>query len=338
MAIRYSDLKNRNKANSDFVTRRYNPSVVKLIGMFLALVACSIGVITLLLSPVNSIILLTVIIGGFGAYVIARLQASRDLVLTTEYQNALFASSLSNGYRFCCIVRKGGSITYLDSGTQRMFSEAISERQLTLSNLLTAAKAAKSVHDQVLDLAARGKEGSLVCELRAEDNRLHQVMLSIQPIKRPSGFMLVRARDYSAQEENAATKTVGAVNPLLSKSTIGMFAHIMDRMHMGMYMIDMQGNLLYANPALEEWLGFKKGEIAASNYTMRDVVHGITNADAIRPGDFEGEHSLLTKEGGLIKAFINQKIVYGDEHKPLGCVAIITNIVANDTDKKKTLW
>jgi len=226
----------------------------------------------------------------------------------------------------------------MDQGTQRMFADLLKERQLNLVNMLKVARVPTIEQDKILDIVLRGTPERVICDMRGHDNRTHRVVLSIEPISRPSGFLLVRARDYVEERDTPRGAAKAAVNPLLSKSTIGMFAHVMDRMGMGMYMTDVNGNLLYANPVLEAWLGFNEGEVTASNFTLREVLHGITPVEGLNPGDFEGEHNLLKKKGGLIRAYINQKIVYGEGKKPLGCVAIITNIIESDTEVKKSLW
>lgn len=340
MAIRYNELKKRTAQHSDFVSRRYNPSLVKIMLLFFAALGACICVVSLLLRPFEMVVVLTILLGALGAYVISKLQNTRDLVVTTEFQNALFASALSSGCRFCCIIARDGGISYMDQGTQRLFEDLLKERQLTLATLLKLGKVPVMEQDKILDIVSKGTRSQVVCEMRGHDNRLHQLILSIEPIKRPSGFFLMRARDYVEERDNARSAGAPkvAINPLLSKSTIGMFAHVMDRMGMGLYMIDMAGNLLYANPQLERWLGFNEGEVTAGNFSMRDVLHGITAADSMNPGDFEGEHSLVQKQGGLIKAYINQKIVYGDANKPLGCVALITNIIQGQSEAKRTLW
>lgn len=339
MAIRYSDLKKKTDTRSDFVSRNYDPSVVKLVVMFFVALGVGIGIVAQLLKPFEMVVALTLCMGALGAYVIMNIQRTRDLVVATEFQNALFASSLSSGCRFSCIITREGSITYMDQGTQRMFADLLKERQMNLANLLKIGRVPNIEQDKILDIVVRGAPERVVCDMRGHDNRTHRVVLSIEPIARPSGFVLVRARDYVEGREGGAHGAAKAtVNPLLSKSTIGMFAHVMDRMGMGMYMTDLNGNLLYANPALEAWLGFGEGEVATGSFTLRDVLHGVNPVEAMNPADFEGEHNLLKKKGGLVRAYINQKIVYGEGKKPLGCVAIITHIVESDPEVKKSLW
>jgi PAS domain S-box-containing protein len=337
MAIRYSDLKKTNSTSADFISRRYDPTLMKLVVLFFIALGLGISLVSMLLKPFELVVVMTVLMGALGTYVIAHIQRSRDLVLATEFQNALFASSLSAGCRFSIIITREGTITYMDGGTQRMFSDLLKERQLTLVNMLKVAKLQTVEQDKIFDMVLRTTPDRLVCDIRGQDNRTHRVVITVEPIARPSGYVLIRARDY-VEDRGTERAMKAGVNPLLSKSTIGMFAHVMDRMGMGIYLTDMDGNMVYANPVLEGWLGFGEGEITGGGFTMREVVHGISAVDAMNPRDFEGEHAMLRKAGGLIRAYINQKIVYGDGKKPLGCVAIISNIVESNTEVKKSLW
>lgn len=338
MAIRYTDLKTRNRPASDFILRRYDPSLLKLVAVGFVTLGSAVGVISLLLPPFALTVTLTLMMGGLGAYVYVKLQRIRDLLLAAEFQNALFASSLSAGYNFCFIATKEGSITYMDNGTQRLFADGLKERQLTVAGLLKFSKLPSVDQDRILDMLMQTEPQRAVCEMRLSDHRMHRVALSVEPISRPEGYVIVRGRDYVESRDNTGKIGAPTVNPLLSQSTIGMFSTVMDRMGVGFYMADTTGNLLFANSTLERWLGFEAGEISKGKMTLRDVLHGISAVDALNPSDFDGEHALLKKQGGLIRAYINQKIVYGDGKRPLGCVTMITNLIETDPDVKKTLW
>ena len=343
MPIRYSDFTTTYEKTADFVNRKQKPGLMKIGGLFFLALAC-LGVAVFFLPPFYAVALLLVIVSAMGAYAITEIQRIRDMVVAAEYQNAMFASALGQNSRFCMIVKREGTIVYMDSGLQKMFPELVKERQFLLINLLKTAKGAADDREKVLEAVQRNvidkSVEKILLGMRAGDGLIYPVLLSVQQITRPSGYVLLRGWDYVEDRNGVANAKTQApiANPLLSKSSIAMFAHIMDRMGMGLYMIDMSGNMLYANPVLEHWLSFNEGDITAGKFTMRDVVHGLQVEDTLNPGDFEGEHSLLKKEGGIIKAYINQKTIYGDNNKPLGCVALITNMVESDAELKKKLW
>lgn len=340
MAIRYSDSIKQIEKSSEFVRRKYKPSLIRLIITFFVVLAIGITITALLLSPLHFVMVMTVLMGGLGTYVIVEIQRGRDLVVATEYQNAMYASALIAGNRFTVIVTREGSVVYLDGGLRAMYPDIGNERHLSLSSLLKFSKIAPMDREKMLDVVQRGGAEKMLLEMRLQDNRVQPMVISLRPIAKPSGFMLLQGRDFVEERNGNRSRPANmeAANPLLSKTSISMFANIMDRMGTGLYMIDMNGFVLYANPTLEGWLHFGQGEISGGQYSLRDLVLGVSAQDALHPGDFEGENSLLKKQGGTIKAYINQKIIYGDNQKQLGCVAIITNIVTGDPEQQKKLW
>ena len=54
-------------------------------------------------------------------YAEIQLQRSRDMVLSTEFQNALFASALGINNKFCLIIKRDGNIHML--GVRRRFGQ-----------------------------------------------------------------------------------------------------------------------------------------------------------------------------------------------------------------------
>jgi two-component system, cell cycle sensor histidine kinase and response regulator CckA len=341
MAIRYTDFSTKN-TSSDFVSRKYIPTVVQLSLVFVFVLIIGITLSVLLLDKTLLIILLTLFMGALGVYVIIQIQRSHDLVLATEFQNALFASALGFNNKFCLIIKREGSIIYMDNGFQKMFPDLSRERHLSIAIMLKLGRVSAIDREKVFDIIERGVHDRVIFDIRGSDNQVNKIVMSFEPIARPAGFILLRGREFIQQRAGQAVQpddmATTNINPLLNKSTITIFSYIMDRMNMGIYMNDTKGNLIYANPVFENWLAFKEGEIASGSYSLKDIVHGASQADTISPGDFEGEMTLVKKEGGIIRAFINQKIIYGEDKKPLGCVALINNIVERDTESIKKLW
>lgn len=342
MAIRYSDIPTKDMS-ADFVSRKYIPTVVQLGVVFIFVLIIAITSAVLLTDKGLLIFLLTVALGTLGVYVIVQIQRTRDLVLATEFQNALFASALGFNNKFCLIIKREGSIIYMDNGFQKMFPDLSRERHLSIAIMLKLGRVAAVDREKVFEIIERGLHDRVIFDIRGSDNEVNKIVMSFEPIARPAGFILLRGREYIQQRAGQAAQPpedlgMANANPLLNKSTITIFSYIMDRMNMGIYMSDTKGSLIYANPVFENWLSFKEGDIAHGSYSLKDIVHGASPADTISPGDFEGEMTLVKKEGGIIRAFINQKIIYGDDKKPLGCVALINNIVERDAESIKKLW
>ena len=343
MAIRYTDFISRKDAPSDFMPRDRKPTVFELMLIFVFALALSVSLPVFILDKMMLIFWMCLMLSLAGWYVIVELTRSRDLILATEFQNALFASALGFNNKFCLIIKREGSIVYMDNGFQKMFPELVRERMISIAGMLKHGKVATIDKEKIFSALDRGVYDKIIFDIRTSDNQTVKIVMSLEPIIRPSGFILLRAREFVEQRSRegapAEPKVQNTGNPLLTKSSITLFAYIMDRMNTGVYMTDPTGMIIYANRLTEQWLGYRESEIITTNLTLKDIVHqGSSDPGTISPENFEGEVTLRKKEGGLIKAFINQKVILGDEDKLLGCVALINNIVEKDPNLKKSLW
>ena len=341
MSIRYTDLKKDAQQNDDFVIRQRIPTIVKMLGLFSACLMTSIMLLVLVLDKGAVIAWLTVVIGALGWYVLVQIQRSRDLVLATEFQNALFASALGINNKFCLIIKRDGSIVYMDRAFQALFPEFTSERHLSIATLLGHGQVAAEERQMIFDGIDRGTFAKVIFDIRAADRHFHRVVMSIEPIVRPAGFILLRGREFVEKRSNeTAASPEFKHNPLLNKSGITLFSYIMDKMDMGVYMTDPTGAVIYANPLLEQWLSFNEGEIMSGNLSLKDIVYQekTHSGGPITPEDFEGEAALMKKIGGQMRVFINQKVIRSDTDKMLGCVALVHYISHQKTDAQKKLW
>lgn len=341
MAIRYTDFSANDAMRPDFMPRKRKPTPQELVLIFLAALAISIILPVFVLNKMALIFWLSLLLAVGGWYVITEIVRSRDLVLATEFQNALFASALGFNNKFCLIIRREGSIVYMDNGFQKMFPGAVRERVVSIAGMLRHGKVAALDKERIFSAIDKGVYDKIIFDIAGSDNLPTRIVLSLEPIIRPSGFILLRAREFieTGARNAPEAKHLPPGNPLLTKSSITLFAYIMDRMNTGVYMTDPTGAMIYANRLMEQWLGYRESEIITGNLSLKDIVHqGGSDPGTISPDNFEGEVTLRKKEGGLIKAFINQKVITGDDRKSLGCVAIINNIVERDPSLKKALW
>ncbi len=342
MAIRYTDFITNEDSRSDFLPRGRKPTMFALALLFAVSLAAGIALPALVLNKMILIGWLCLIISVSGWYVMLEITRSRDLILATEFQNALFASALGFNNTFCLIIKREGSIVYMDTGFQKMFPDLIKERVISIAGMLKHGKVTTVDKEKIFAAIDRGVYDKIIFEIRGPDNLTLKVVMSLEPIIRPSGFILLRAREFVEQRTRDGApemKTGAPTNPLLTKSSITLFAYIMDRMNTGVYMTDPRGAIIYANRLIEQWLGYRDSEIILTSLSLKDIVHqGSSHPGTISPDNFEGEVTLRKKEGGLTKAFINQKVIMGEDNKSLGCVAIINNIVEKDPSIKKTLW
>jgi len=339
MAIRYTDLDPTASGASDFIIRKRIPTVAQLILLFAAIVTVMFFGVTTIQDTFLLCVLLTVLLGGMGWYVIVHMQGYHDLLLTTEFQNSLFASALGLNNKFCMIIRRNGTIVYIDRMFQEMFPEFLHQPKRTIDVLLEQGKVSSQDSEKVFNAIERGVFEKVIFEVRGADNRFTKIVMSIEPILRPSGFILLRGREYVESRASLDPSSKLTPSSLMSKTTITLFSYVMDTMNMGVYMTAPNGNIIYVNPVLEHWLGYNDGEILSNNLSLQDIIQqNGTRPESIEPDNYEGEVTLQKKTGGMMKSFINQKIIRDDEHKIMGCTALVHHFIEQTDSKKKKLW
>lgn len=334
--VRYSDMDIQSSGAREFVMRRRRPTIPQLLTIFTAALLISISLTVAVMDRAMLGLLLVILFGSVGWYVIVTLQRERDLVLTTEFQNALFASALGINSKFCLIIKRDGNIVYLDRSFQELFPDFIRLTRRTVDILLEYGRVSSEHSERIYHAIERGVYDKVIFDIRAANGEMHKMVMSIEPILRPSGFIMLRGREFVANRADAGVDTGGL--PPISKSTVTLFAHVMDSMQMGVYMTGPDGGIIYANPMIEQWLGYGDGEIVARNLSLQDIIQGESDRKAaIQPGDYEGNAALQKKNGNMMTVFINQKIMRDEQGKILGCTALVHNIDPAAAAKKK-LW
>lgn len=336
--LRYAEMDAEVSGADDFIVRNRNPAILYIIGAFLGILFVSLTLVVYTSNKYMLAALLITVVTVVGWYLILQIQRNNDLLLATEFQNALFASALGLNNKFCIIIRRDGNIVYLDRPFQQMFPEFLRQPGRTLDILFEQGKVSKPEVDKIYSAIERGVFEKVIFNIRGAGKRYYKIVMSVEPILRPAGFIMLRGREF-VEQRTTTEEGENAPVTLLSNSTITLFAHIMDTMNMGVYMTDPNGQIVYANPVLEKWLEFDDGEIGSNNLSIRNLIqHSQENVREIEPADFEGEVMLQKKTGGLVKCYMNQKIIRDEEQKLMGCTAIIHNISETTKEMKKKLW
>jgi len=311
--------------------------MAQLVAIFVSVLLIAISVSLSVVDRMQLIMILSLLLLIAGCYVMLVVQRNRDLVLATEFQNALFASALGINNRFCLIIKRDGNIVYLDRSFQDMFPDFLKQPRRTIDVLMEHGRVSKEDTNKVFSAIEQGVYSKVVFDIRGAGNEFHKMVMSIEPIMRPSGFIMLRGREFVESRSTEDEKSLGS-NPI-NKSSITLFSHVMDSMNMGVYMTTPAGALIYVNPILEQWLGYRDGEIVASNLSLQDIINqGGGRSETIIPDNYEGEVMLQKKTGGLMKSFINQKIISDDQGKVMGCTALVHNFIDQNADVKKKLW
>lgn len=324
MAIRFSDDLSNNTDGSDFIVRRRVPLVMQITVVFaiaFAAILVSAGIMLSTGGRTLFVVTLIVTIGSLTwatVYFSARL---RDLVLSTEFQNAMLASAARLSTRFCLITRREGDIVYIDPGFQKLFPHFMQSSDRNIEGLLGGAGIPRDLIQKVFLMLQHGDNDRVLLTFRDDSGQPFQIMMSIEMLPRPKGYFLMRGRDFvekrMAEAPDAKTSPVPGGAPL---------AHALHALPEGIIVADGNGALTYVNRTLEEWLGFDAGEIFSRPYKLGHVFYQYAGKEAGRLvlEDFTGEVVLQRKDRSLITMFMRQASL----GKSAGLAAIIRPVAA----------
>ena len=325
MAVRYSDMGLEAIGARDFVARSRVPTFAQ-VGL-IVFSAFLIGV-SVTVSIHNVPALITTLFALFailGWYVIVQLMRSRDMLLVTEFQNALFASAMGLHNKFCLIIKRDGAIVYIDRSFQDLFPDFIKYSTRSVDTLLKQGRVGREDSQRIAGAIEKGTYEKVIFDITDAQGIMHHIILSVEPIMRPSGFTMLRGREFV---EDRSTNELIAANTgsagMFNKTSFTLFSHVMESMKMGVYISSPTGNLVYCNPLLEEWLGYGEGEITSRNLNINNLIPTKRNESmSADPADFEGTVQIEKKVGGYLKAFLNQRIIYSDSGQMMGCTAVV---------------
>lgn len=186
----------RDLHEDEFIVRRRIPTLMQ----FFLLLASNYAVIVLAYLLSGSLVTFAAIalflLAITTAVAVWSVQQSRDLVLFSEFQNALFSSALGMHNTFCLIVRQDGAVVYTDQGFKTLFPEFEEATQRNVTSFFTVAS---MVHDEasIIDrLISSGESGVYVTTVKGVDRESAKMVLSVDPLRKPQGYTLVRGRPY----------------------------------------------------------------------------------------------------------------------------------------------
>ena len=189
MPFRFVDLDLRPSGYKDFISRERTPKLVEQFLMCLAVLLTGVAIVLLMNNEPELVALLFVVVGLAAVYVTSQTNRNRDLLQATELQNALFASALARGCAFCLIARQqDGEIVYHSPGFSDLFPEA-----RRVGDWLAAAKAPPEAAARITDDIGLGREEEVPLAVEARGARPLPLLISVESIRRPAGFMLLRA-------------------------------------------------------------------------------------------------------------------------------------------------
>ncbi len=333
MTIRFADtqINSKKTTSQDFTPRRRVPLWQTLCIMFGAVLSFSLLLSIFVKDTSLFAAIIFIVVSILGAYVVITLQRSRDLMLATEFQNALLSSALSQSNEFCLIIKNDNTIAYMDKSFQEMFPSFYKESRRAIEVLLEYGQVTKEEKKRVFSALERQARSNIVFEITDNKKQTHRIIMNIEPIHRPKGFMLLLGREFVEKRifgpQVSEISSSGSGLPIFNDYNVSMFSYITDSMDIGAYLIDLLGNITYANITLEQWLDFDEHEIIEKNLSLDDLI--LQESVDVFINDiknFNGEVTLKRKVGGYVKVTLNQKALYDEQGAIIGYTALLNKI------------
>ena len=179
---------------SGFVIRKHTP-LQALVRLFMMITVIVAWVAALLYFHSVQGVVLPVGIGCLIFYIGRKLEAQEAIQQTTEFLNALLASAIGDGYKFCAIASRDGEIVYMNRAFQEMFSISIEQPNRDLISFLSLSSIPEDDMQKIMSLTAEGAIGtvSTTVSMGAGADRGSELLsISVCPISHPHGFVLLR--------------------------------------------------------------------------------------------------------------------------------------------------
>ncbi len=311
--MRYAETEVKN--HKDFFPRRRLPTQVQ----FALIFTCFFSLIMLIYHVTSTsfgffflALLLVLCIAGTVTFSVQR---SRDLMLATEFQNAIFTSALGVESIFYLILRKDGTITYIDEGLKHIFPLFSRLHYRTLASFLEMGRVSKEDSEQIFAAIEKDEPQKVIITIRDGEGDARTIVITTDRISRPSHFILIRARDYVAKRTEAASQAEPS-----SQSASTLAQKLYDQLPFGFVLANADGKIVYANFTLEHWLGLGRGQLPEHQVALHDIILPATekSGGAAQGNAKLSDVRLLHSAGHSVDVTMLQEAEYDAQGKVAG--------------------
>lgn len=317
--MRFSETEYNNTTQMDFVPRERRTQIWRVIVAF----TVTIGLIFILSFAPGSVggatfagLTSMAIVMVLCFYVVYRKQQSLDLVMSTEYQNMLFAQAAALGSSFCMFVRRDGTIVYANDGLRRLFPHFAYSESQALEGIFEQGGVRKTDRERIMAAIYNNQSDRVVFPVKQQNGEDKDYILTLEPLPRPAGFTVIRGREY--RDQRAGTQLLPDV---LRSTSADKLDHMLATTPAAHYVTDQYGRFEYVNPALEQLLGYNPGEMLDSKMSIYHVLYQLKGqpvGDDYTLGDFSGDALIQKKQGTLANVILHQSVLRDSTGKPLG--------------------
>jgi len=179
---------------SGFIIRKRTPA--RQILRYFVLLLMIIGGVAFLTSYNSLMACAAAVLAGVTLYLIAKqLEKVEKNQRAAEFMNALFSNALSKDYRFCMVARTDGGIIYFNRPFQEIFPAFLAQDKRDMETLLSLYHVSAEHRQTVGAQLIQNVPATLAVIIQSGSEQAPQpLILSMEPIERPRGFVLIRGK------------------------------------------------------------------------------------------------------------------------------------------------
>jgi PAS domain S-box-containing protein len=268
-------------------------------------------------SPVAVVLVIT----ALCLYVVYRKQINLDLVMSTEYQNMLFAQAFRVGSSFAMIVRRDGTILHADESMSTIFPRYHFNESQALETIFGQGVVRTVDRERVMGAIRSATSDHLIFPITDEQGIEKNYILTVDPLPRPSGFCLLRGREYLGQRAGSEL-----LPDILRSTSIDKLDHLLTTTHIAHYTTDAYGRLEYVNPALERLCGYEDGEILSTKLALHHLIFSLGEqaiTEEYIPQAHIGKAVLVAKRGQHLHGMVQQSVLRDAQGKLVGATGTV---------------
>jgi PAS domain S-box-containing protein len=143
-----------------------------------------------------------------------------------------------------------------------------------------------------------------------------EYILTVDPLSRPSGFLVLRGREYLGQRAG-----LQLLPDVLRSTSADKLDHMLAHTPIAHYTTDPFGRLEYVNPAFEQLAGYTPGEMTDEKLAIPQLLQEIDGRPVSQDytlGDHQGKASLRRKNNASVAVTLFQYVIRDDTGKIIG--------------------
>lgn len=261
---RFAEVNKLSSVEKKFVKRRVGPEFLKVLVSFISLSLLFLVIIffgkNILEIPyiefLLAIIALTALI-----LVAIWMHRIRDIIHANEFQNIMLAGSAAVGTKLCLILKGDSTLVYSTPESHQFFSQYLGSGSIDLPALLQQGGLNKEDIKKILTAIGKNRSEKFSIELIDNSGKPSILEVCLEPIGKLENYFILKA--VAEMDVNQRTTMPSTEIPTLMD--------LFDSVPVGIYLINHQGKLLYANLIFYSLLGYSWDEI--KDKSISDIIY-----------------------------------------------------------------